>query len=178
MNKILKYPAVLSVFLALAACEKKETVTISIPTPTPIDLQRTPDTVTSTLETKKLGLAIDEFVAHPGEIEAANVKKAFADLDGEIAELQARVAETTGQDRAEAQGKLTNLQTYRAAETARFSVASVTVPASGAVPVAPVDTRSGAEKVEDNVEGAARRIGNSIENGVENVGDKIHDATH
>ena len=172
MNKLLTCGAIAAV-ISLGACERK---TVTIVAPTPVDLHQAPDAPTTTLETKKLGIAIDNYVASPSDMNAAQVKKAFADLDGEIAELQERVAKTSGQDQAEARGKLTNLQTYRAAETARFSVASVKLAPMNPTPV--VDTRAGAEKVGDNVENAAQKIGRSIEHGAENVGDKIHDATH
>ncbi len=172
MNKLLTSAAIAAA-ISLGACERK---TVTIEAPTPVDLHWTPDAPTSTLETKKLGAAVDNYVASPTDTNAAQVKKTFADLDGEIAELEERVAKTTGQDRAEAQGKLTNLQTYRAAETARFSVASVKLAPAHPTPV--VDTRAGAEKVGDGVENAANKIGRTLEHGAENVGDKIHDVTH
>ncbi len=169
MNTKIRLSALLAIGLVSFACEKK--VEVIVPSPTPIDITRTPDSATNTLETKKLGVAIDLYVSTPSAENAANVKGAFADLDGEIAELEARVAKTGGSDRAEAQAKLTNMQTYRAKETARYTVAAATAPMSNTVE--PVDTRTGAEKVEHTLD----KVGNSIKRGTENVGDKIKDAT-
>ena len=134
MKKLIKSAAFISLLCVVGACKKEETVTVTLPSATPADLQQTPAAPTKTLETKKLGAAVDEYVGLPNDVNAAEVKQAFADLDGEIAELQSRVAQTTGNDQAEARAKLENLQTYRAAEFARFSVASVKLPAPGATP--------------------------------------------
>lgn len=169
MHKNIHLSLVLGSVLLAAGCEKN-TVTIATPSPTPVILEIAPRTATNTLETKRLGLAIDQFVSAPSAVNSADVKKAFAEMDVEIAELESRVAQTTGQDRAEAQAKLTNMQTYRAAETARYAAASLAVPMVSPVHV---DTRTGAEKVEDSL----RNAGDSIEKGADNVGDKIKDAT-
>lgn len=171
MNKNICLSALFTLSLLAVGCEKK--VEVIIPSPTPIDITRTPEAATATLETKKLGAAIDQYVSTPSAENAANVNRAFADLDGEIAELQARVAKTSGSDQAEAQAKLTNLQTYRATETARYAAATATLPQTNITPVEPVDTRTGAEKVEHTLD----KVGRSIELGAKNVGDKVKDAT-
>ncbi|MEO7931899.1 MAG: hypothetical protein ABIT76_01950 [Chthoniobacterales bacterium] len=171
MNKNICLSALLTFSLVGAGCEKK--VEVVIPSPTPIDITRTPESATATLETKKLGTAIDQYASTPSAENAADVKRAFADLDGEIAELQARVAKTSGSDQAEAQAKLTNMQTYRAKETARYAAATATAPQSNMTPIEPVDTRTGAEKIEHTLD----KVGRSIEHSAENVGDKVKDAT-
>ncbi len=172
MKKQLALPIVLTVGLLAFGCEKKPTV----------DLTVKPTTATKTFETSRLGNAIDRYVSSHSAVDAADANKAFAELDGEIAELQERVAKTDGDDRAEAAGKLANLQSYRTKEQVRFSAAKATAPMSTSTPE--TDVRSGAEKVGDslnraasNVGDAAKDLGHSIGQGIENTGDKIKDAT-
>jgi len=184
MKKITHLPLLLATGFLFVACEKSETITVTIPSPTPVDITRTPPAPTETLETSKLGSEVDRYVANATEENAADVRKAFAELDGEIAELEGRVAKTAGQDRAEAQAKLTNLQTYRAAESARFTAAAVPVPVISSEPVTPIDARTGAEKTGDSLEKAgeevkdtAEKVGDTIKDGAENLGEQLKDAT-
>ncbi|HEX8371367.1 MAG TPA: hypothetical protein VF585_01185 [Chthoniobacterales bacterium] len=177
MNQLFTLPLLFAVGILTFGCEKKADAPV-------IDITKTPAAPTETLETKKLGGFIDQYVTTPSAENAARVQRAFADLDGEIAELQERVTQTNGNDRAEAQAKLDNLLTYRNAETARFAAATSTLPVTTMTPVRPVDTRTGAEKLGDSVEKAAngiqdtaKKIGNSVEKGAENAGDKVQDAT-
>jgi hypothetical protein len=165
--------------LLATGCEEK-TTSIVIPMPTPI-LEIAPKTATNTLETKRLGKAIDLYIATPSGENNAAIKKAFAELDGEIAELEIRVARITGEDRSEAQGKLINLQAYRAAEATRYQAAQI---GATTVTQTPVDTRSGAEKVENGIKNVAEgtkdtagKISDTIRKGAENIGEKIKDAT-
>jgi hypothetical protein len=151
--------------VSLLGCERK-TVVVEVVPATPIP---EPVAKTKTLETHRLGAALDTYERQPTGENHAEVKKAFADLDGEIAELEALVAKRTGSEREEAAVKLKNLQAYRAAETARFTAAQVTAPLA-ARPAA--DARSGAEKIEDG----AKRVGNSIEDAAKRTGDAIKDA--
>src|SRR3954468_23995136 len=67
---------------------------------------------TNTLETRRLGSAIDTYEQSPDADRSAAVKKAVADLDGEIAELEARVAKTSGGEKEEAEMKRRNLSEY------------------------------------------------------------------
>ncbi|MEI8341991.1 MAG: hypothetical protein WCH43_10725, partial [Verrucomicrobiota bacterium] len=72
-----------------------------------------PFTATRTLETTRLGVAIDIYEKSPTVENQSSVKLAFAKLDGEIAELEDRVVRTNGSERAEASAKLNNLQSFR-----------------------------------------------------------------
>ncbi len=160
----------LSIFAFAAAfstlgCERK-TVVVQVAPATPV---AEPVAMTKTLETSRLGAAVDSYERNPGAANHAAVMMALADLDGEIAELEALVAKRSGGEREEAAVKLKNLQTYRAAEVARFTVAKARAPL--ATP-ASRDGRTGAEKVEDTVRGA----GNSIEDAARKTGDAIKDA--
>ena len=147
--------------LAIAGCERK-TVVVEVPTADPVAR-------TKTLETSRLGAAVDAFERQPGAENHASVKLALAEIDGEIAELEALVAKRTGGEREEAAAKLRNLQTYHAAEMARFTVARAKAPLAAP---ASRDGRTGAEKVEDT----AKRVGDSVEDAARKTGDAIKDA--
>jgi hypothetical protein len=150
---------------ATSGCERKPTVVEPSPSTPVLDVEPK----TKTLETMKLGRAVDVYEREPTTEHAADVKKALADLDGEIAELEALVAKRSGAEREEAAVKLRNLQTYRATQVMRFNVAQ----AKPGIP-APEERngRTGAEKVED----AARRAGQSIEDAAKKTGDAVEDA--
>ncbi len=152
--------------LATTGCDRK-TVVIEVAPATPI---ADPVAKTKTLETSRLGGAVDAYERHPGAENHAAVKLALADLEGEIAELEVLVAKLTGGEREEAAVKLRNLQTYRAAELARFTEAQAKAPLAAP---ASSDGRTGADKVEDT----ARRVGNSVEDAARKAGDAIKDAT-
>ncbi len=153
--------------LAITGCERKVIVVERAPA-TPVAPIPKPVTATKTLETSRLRAAIDVFERDPSAGNQASVKKALAELDGEIAELQEYVAKHDGDARAEAAAKLQNLQTYRAAETVRFTAAQ----AKGAVGIRePADARTGADKVEDS----AKKVGNTIEDAARKTGDAIKD---
>lgn len=150
--------------VTLMGCERK-TVVVEVAPATPVV---EPVAKTKTLETARLGAAVDAYERTPSAENHADVKKAFAELDGELAELEGLVAKRTGVEREEAAGKLRNLQGYRIAETARFTAAQAKSP----LDVRPAaDARSGAEKVEDG----AKRVGNSIEDAAKKTGDAIRD---
>ncbi len=151
--------------LAIVGCERK-TVVVEVAPATPM---ADPVAKTKTLETSRLGAAVDAYERQPGAENHASVKLALADLEGEIAELEALVAKRTGGEREEAAVKLRNLQTYRAAEIARFTVAQAKAPLAAP---ASRDGRTGADKVEDT----AKRIGNSVEDAARKTGDAIKDA--
>jgi hypothetical protein len=113
-------------------------------------------------------VAIDAYERTPTEEHRADVRKAFAELDGEIAELEGLVAQRTGTPRDEAATKLRNLETYRAAETARFSAAQAAALAGVRVEG---DARTGAEKAEDG----AKRVGRIIEDAAKRAAEAVKD---
>ncbi len=161
--------------LVLTACDRKPTTRASDEL-TSVSLSQ-PISATKTLETSRLGRAIDSYERDPSPVHEADVEKAFADLAGEIAELQERIDKTTGSDRADASVKARNLMDYRDAEKLRFAKAKAvsTVPQG--------DGRSGAQKIEDGVkhaadkvEDAAKDTGNAIKRAAEKTGDAIKDA--
>jgi hypothetical protein len=151
--------------LGFTACDRQVVVVEKAPaTPLP-----EPVAQTKTLETARLGGAVDAYEREPSAANGAAVKTALAKLDGEIAELEEYVTKHDGDARAKAEAKLKNLQSYRAAETLRFTAAR----AKGAVrDREPGDARSGADKVEDS----ARKVGDSIGNAARKTGDAIKDA--
>lgn len=64
-------------------------------------------------ETKSAENAIESYADKPSEEAKAEVTEAFAALDKEIAELEARVASASGEARAEADVKLQELKQRR-----------------------------------------------------------------
>ena len=158
---------VAAVAITLIGCDRKPDVIVVESTPA-----ADPVAQTKTLETARLGGAVNAYERTPSAENLADVKEALADLDGEIAELEGHVANRTGSEREEASAKLKNLQAYRTAETTRFAAAQAKA-GPGVPPSVPsVDARSAAEKVED----AAKRVGNTIENAAKETGDAIKDA--
>lgn len=151
--------------LALSGCERKSVVVVEAPSPEPIAR-------TKTFETARLKSAIDSYERTPNSENAADVHKAFAELDGEIAELETHVAKKTGNERAEAAQKLANLTAYRTGEAARFGKAQAAAGVNGTAGEVRIDARTGAEKAED----AARNTGDTIKNAAKDVGDAIKDA--
>ena len=146
--------------LAFAACEKRTVVVVEKPTGDPV-------AQTATIETSALKSAIDAYAQSPTAERAADARKAFADLDGEIAELQGHVAKKSGSEQAEAAQKLANLSAYRESEAKRFEKAG-----GPNTRVIVVDPRPGVEKVED----AARRTGEALKDAAKETGDAIRDA--
>lgn len=63
-----------------------------------------------TAETEGTKKAIESYEASGTDAAKAKVDRAFAELDQEIKELEVRVANTTGEARAEANSKLTELK--------------------------------------------------------------------
>jgi len=168
--------------LTFTACERKITAEEPTPSANPVTQSAEPIANTSTFETARLGAAIDKFEKAPTMENQSSVKLAFAELNGEIAELDDRVVKTSGTARAEAAAKSVNLQKYRDAEMIRFTKAQAfTTPDVNP----PADSRSGSQKikdtaakVEENIEDGTKKVGRTIEKGAKNTGDAIKDATH
>ena len=112
----------------------------------PVAPSAEPVAKTTTLETERLGAAIDTFEDTPTVENQSSVRLAFAKLDGEVAELDDRVVRTDGSDRAEASAKSVNLQRYRDAEMVRFTRAQEGAYLDKSLPA---DSRSAAQKVRD-----------------------------
>ena len=168
--------------VAFTACERQTTAEEPISPASQVSRTAEPIAKTTTFETARLGGAIDRFEKSPTVENRSSVRLAFAELDSEIAELEVRVAKTTGAVRAEAAAKSANLQKYRDAEKIRFTKAQASVVLD--VPT-PVDSRSGAQKIKDTaakvgdkVEDGAEKVGKTLEKGAKNTGEAIKDATH
>lgn len=102
-----------------------------------------------TFETSGVVNAINEFRAEPTAENKADVDKAFAELDKEIAELQRESATFTGDEKAEADRKLAELQTFRTEQTARYTGERA---------------ERGADAAGEALKDAARDAGRAIEN--------------
>jgi len=153
-----------SVLLILSACEKKPDATV-VEKPFPESVS---------LETSRLGTAIDLYIKNPSSEHAAVVEGAFVRLDEEIAELDQRVPQSTGASRPEAQAKAANLREYRGKERVRFVAAQ----AQGRINDAKTTTTESGEKAQQ----AARDTGESVKDaadavkeGVRNTVDTVKD---
>jgi hypothetical protein len=169
--------------LAFSACEKKpraadETSTLSPPVPMASALApNRPRSELRTRETAHLGETIDHFEQAPSPETAAQVQKAFADLDSEIAELQLRATRVIGADQSETTAKYSALSVYRAQEALRFAQAQAANPQSTLRPSANMPTSKPTTAVED-LEHTAQETGRSIERGAKKTGEAIKDALH
>jgi len=157
--------------LIFTACERRTTAGEPTPAQTPATQPAEPIAKTSTFETARLGTAINKFTKSPTAENQSSVQLAFAELNGEIAELEDRVVKTTGADRAEAAAKAGNLRKYRDSELIRFTEAQAFAAPEMSPPA---DSRSGTQKMKDT----ASKVGKTIEKGAENTGDAIKNATH
>jgi predicted amino acid racemase len=133
-----------------SACEKKPQVV------------EKPTASLSTVETNRVGSAVDAYIASPTEAQAANVERAFSELDSEIAELDQRVSQSSGDEREEARTKSAQLQSYRDKEKARFTEARVRSKVE-------TETSSAGSKIE----AAAEKIGDSVKDAAETVKEKL-----
>jgi len=164
MKTLHRLSVTIAVLLSCAACDRQTPVVGEQPTPAAATVAKT-----DTLETRRFARAVDLYAKEPTAENAADVSRALADLNGEISELQERVANKTGGEREEAAAKLKNLQAYRTAESARFAAAQ----ARAAVPVEPgLPPRTEAQKAGD----ALKEAGDKIEEGAKKAGDAIEDA--
>ena len=132
------------------ACEEKKPQVTANSTP-----------ITTNLETTRLGLLVDAYSNTPNATNAASVDEALAAIEGEIAELDQRVATVSGEERTEAKIKADNLRAYRDQERMRYTEAKAR--AKGEV------IKEEAKNLGDEVEQGARRAGEGIKDAAETV---------
>jgi len=128
-----------------------------------------PVAATATLETTRLGESIDLYISHPTAEQAAIVDKSFAELDGEIAELDQRVTRTSGSERDEAQAKAADLKAYRAREQIRFTDAKALVQTQAAADKA----KSAGQKIGEGAKDAADAVKEGVDKAVDTVKEKL-----
>ena len=138
-----------------AGCNRQPRVIVEVApsAPTPLPVVRT-----VTFETRALGREIDTFEQTPSTVQRARVQKAFAEIDGEIAELVEHVAKKTGDARAEAARKLADLRAYREGEQVRFARLEVQKPFRAEEPAASPRGHGMAEKIGEKIDKAATKI--------------------
>ena len=170
------FPTLLTLTLAaltFAACDR-QTKTVIIEDRRTLEVAP-PVSRTKSFETARLGRAIDAYESAPSVANSADVSKAFAELDGEIAELVGYIAKHDGAERAEAERKLADLRAYRAKENARYTVAQTqAAPAAAVITNEPV--RRDVDRVAEKTEDTARRVGDKVERGAKKVGEGLKDA--
>jgi hypothetical protein len=128
---------------------------------------------TETFETHALRKEIDAYEGTPSTAQGARVDKAFAEIDGEIAELVEYIAKHRGEDRAEAERKLVNLRAYRDAEKVRFTTLQAKAPVREAGVIVEPKSDGTAEKVGEKIDQAARKV----EDGLRDAADAVRDRT-
>jgi len=146
-----------SLLVLFSACEEKPPQAVEKPTPQ-----------TTNLETSRLGSAIDTYARTPSAENAADVDRAFAELGGEIAELDQQVTKVSGAEATEARTKADNLRTYRDKERLRYTEVQARVQTE--------KIQSGARDVGDKIEDAARKTGEGIKDAAGAVKDGVGDA--
>ena len=153
-----------------AGCNRQPRVIVEVApsAPTPLPVART-----VTFETRALGREIDTFEQTPSTVQRARVQKAFAEIDGEIAELVEHVAKKTGDARAEAARKLADLRAYREGEQVRFARLEVQKPFRAEEPGAPTRGDGTAEKIGEKID----RTANKIEDKIRDAADVVRDKT-
>jgi hypothetical protein len=146
--------------LALAACGRQPPVIVETAPPTPLPVART-----QTLETHALKKEIDAFAERPSLAQSARVDQAFAEIDGEIAELAEHAAKRSSEDRAEAARKLADLRAYRTSEHVRFlrlQAKAELQEKRGAVEPPAVPPSPSTEKLGDKIDDAARNTDDAL----------------
>jgi hypothetical protein len=104
--------------LIFTSCERRSETVVETSVEEPIKAE--PVSATATFETTSLDRAIETYRANPTEQNKAVVDKAFAELDGEIAELKQKAASSTGNEKIETERKLADLQAYRDKQRANY----------------------------------------------------------
>ncbi len=127
-----------------------------------------PTAETANVETTRLGSAIDTYIRTPNNSQSASVDEAFAELDGEIAELDRQVAGASGEQRSEAKAKADNLREYRDKERVRYTEAQARARAQA--------VKEETAKLGDRVEEGAKRAGEGVKDAAEAVKDSAENA--
>ena len=104
--------------LLCTSCERKSETVVETRDEEPIKAE--PVSATATFESTNLDRAIETYHANPTKQNEAAVDKAFAELDGEIAELKGKAASSTGNEKIETEKKLADLQAYRNKQRANY----------------------------------------------------------
>lgn len=148
MMKFIQLPFVLGTALVVfTACD-------NAPRPAAEKSAGEPVSGTRTFETAGLEQAITAYRSQPTEQNRAAVDKAFAELDGEIAELKQKAASASGDQKVEIERKLADLEAYRAKQHASY---------------AGERAESAAESAKDAVKDAAKEVGGAIESAGEAI---------
>ncbi|MEO6786408.1 MAG: hypothetical protein ABI318_09775 [Chthoniobacteraceae bacterium] len=117
------------------------------------------------LETGTLLAEIDAFERSPSAVHGARVRKTFAEIDLEFAELNALLATKGADVRADSAGKLAELRAQQHAAQLRFQRLEVLAsPKASEVS----DQQAG--------KGTAEKIGEKVDEAVQKVGNKLRDA--
>jgi hypothetical protein len=170
----MKYPfwptLAVAAALTLPGCGRAK-VALGAAPPTPV---AKPVSGTRTLETSRLGEAVDKYAREQNPENDAAVRQAMAKLDSEIAGLEELIANRHGKQREDAGAKMRNFIAYRSAETTRFAAVQAGVPLA---PPDPSDAGAGPEKIEGatTATATATTTGSAVEEAARNA---IKEAAH
>lgn len=140
------YLILLPTVLFFTACEREQ------------PSAQTPTTAVQTAETSGLDEAVDAYLQSPTEANEAAADRAFAKLDSEIAELDQRAADTSGDAQREARAKASELKSYRNQQATRMTEARA---------------RAGARSVGDAVRDAGEAVGDAVGDAADKVRDAV-----
>lgn len=141
--------------LSLSACDRNPVATRS-------DVPQT-----ATVETGSLDAALAAYDAAPTEPNEVEVKRAFARLDADIAQLDVRVAKLEGAEREGAARKASDLRTYRTRQQARYAK----LKAGDVVEDLKPEARKAAEKVRK----AVGEVGDTVSEAGKKIGEELRD---
>lgn len=165
MNRRIPF-SIVTACLLVAGCNREPAAIIERAPPEP---SPTPVARTATMETHALGREIDTFERTPSVVQGARVKKAFAEMDVEIAEMIELVAKENGDGLPGAARKLADLGAYRDAEHVRFLRIEALAPLRSAEQPR---NEGPAEKVGGKIDEAARKVGNKFRDAAEVIRDR------
>ena len=155
-----------TISLLVTACSREPAVVMeTAPRPyAPTSLERI-----ETLENNALRTEINNFEHSPTAVHAARVKKVFAELNLEFAELNELLATKSADERAKAAGKLAELRAGEATAQARFL--QIETQASTGTPNQQANAGP-AEIIGGKIDGAARKIRERVRDAAATVRDQ------
>ena len=158
--------ALATISLLFAACDRQPAVVMeTTPRPyAPTSLARI-----ETLENQALRTEIYNFEHSPSAARVARVKKVFAEIELEFAELNELLAAKSADERAKAAGKLADLHACEAAAKARFLHLEAQASEASLLQA----SKGSAERIGEKLDGAVRKIHEKVRVDAAAVRDQI-----
>ena len=152
--------------LLVTACDRQPAVVMeTTPRPyAPTSLARI-----ETLETQVLRTDIDKYEHSPSAVREARVKKVFAEIELEFAELNELLAMKSEDERANAAGKLAALRACLDAEQIRFLRLEALSASKAREHAEQLAEKGAAERIGGKMDDAARKVGNAFRDAGETI---------